>query len=218
METIPWSQPLATALSNLATVCVMQYIWCAAFSINYVSNSISTRIKSSVICLYDQNEFAAVYVLICLHSWLVFTLSAIRRIVYDRDFLMSLRSTTLSKEKPEGLPNFSDIILNKPNTGGDSFRERMRNDLNPSFFKPMNVSDRAVARYCLLQVVERFCWKVILYANLVFAIFWWLSCSAVLGIVQSWKGLYCSDEHYWDSQWVETQNNFIFCSKCAHLL
>ena len=71
--------------------------------------------------------------------------------VYDRDFLMSLRSTTLSKEKPEGLPNFSDILLNKPNTGGDNFRERMRNDLNPSFFKPMNVSVCAVSKCCFVE-------------------------------------------------------------------
>ena len=91
-----------------------------------------------------------------------------RRIAYDREFLMSLRSTALSKNKPEGLPNLSDILLNKPNTGGDIFREGMRNNMNPSFFKPLNVSVRAVARHCLLQVVERFCSKLIWYANLIF--------------------------------------------------
>lgn len=139
-----------------------------------------------------------------------------RRIVYDREFLMSLRSTALSKNKPEGLPNLSDILLNKPNTGGDNFREGMRNNMNPSFFKPLNVSVRAVARHCLLQVVERFCSKLIWYANLIFAIFWWLGCSAVVGIVQPWNWVHISDEHYGDSLWVDTQSHFIFCSKCAH--
>lgn len=55
---------------------------------------------------------------------------------------MSLRAAGPSKEKPVGLPTLNDILLAKPLHSSEnlSYREQIRRDMNPNFFKPMQVS------------------------------------------------------------------------------